>query len=84
MVCQKEYRHMNAALTSIRIGTAATTVVRLSAGSVRGSSEAATAVVSEQREPRPIAALLTHVLARYGINDPHLGGEQPRQLDFFA
>jgi len=75
---------MNAALTSIRIGTAATTVVRLSAGPVGGSREATPPVVSEQREPRPIAALLTHVLARYGINDPHLGGERPRQLDLFA
>jgi len=75
---------MNAGMTSIRIGSAATTVVRLSAGPVGGSREAAPAVVSEQREPRPIAALLSHVLARYGISDPHLGGEQPRQLDLFA
>jgi len=75
---------MNTGMTSIRIGQAATTVVRLSAGPAAGSRETGTAVVSEQGEPRPIGALLSHVLARYGINDRSLGGEQPRQLDLFA
>jgi hypothetical protein len=73
---------VNAAVTSIRLGQAATTVVRLSPRAADTNSTAAVEV--SQREPRPIAALLSHVLARYGINDPVLGGEQPRQLDLFA
>jgi hypothetical protein len=75
---------MNAGVTSIRSGPAATTVVRLSAPPLAGKTGAAAVEVSQQREPRPIAALLSHVLARYGINDPVSGGEQPRQLDLFA
>lgn len=74
---------MNAVAAGIRHGSAATTVVRLSSKPVQAGRDLGVAV-SEQREPRPIAALLSHVLARYGISDPSCGGEQPRQLDLFA
>jgi len=73
---------MNARVTSIRVGPAATAVVRISTRPVAGKSDSVEVI--QQHEPRPIAALLSHVLARYGILDPNLGGEQPRQLDLFA
>jgi len=75
---------MNAGISSVRLGSAATIVIRLSAGPAAGGRDAKPAVTSEQHEPRPISALLSHVLARYGITDARLGGEQPRQHDLFA
>ena len=75
---------LNTGITGIRVGPAATTVVRLSARPLGDRGNAAPVTISQQREPRPIATLLAQVLARYGINDPTLGGEQPRQLDLFA
>ena len=76
---------MNAGLTNIRPSGMATTVVRLSAGRTAAGRVENTGVTVEQRGPRPIAALLPQLLAKYGLNDLAASDTKPpRQLDLFA
>jgi hypothetical protein len=77
---------MNGVLTAIRPGFSATTVVRISAGPRDGGTPGVAPATIEVRGPRPIAALLPQVLAKYGLSDASEDRDaQPQtQLDLFA
>ena len=72
---------MHAVSATLPSGPPATTVVRLSAEEIA----AKTGVAATGRQPRPIAAILPQVLARYGLSQiAQSSDSQPRQLDLFA
>ena len=72
---------MQAISPALRTGQPATTVIRLTVAD-RAQN---TGVSLVESEPRPIAAILPQVLARYGLGEIAQSQEsQPRQLDLFA
>jgi hypothetical protein len=72
-------------LTTIRAGQSATTVVRLFAGSGDNERKKADASVTIEG-PRPIAALLPQVLAKYGLGEGQTWPDMqpPAELDLLA